>query len=64
MFFIQGINSGTITTESTLDSDSEKDAIKAAKELANDPLFEGTCVRVLDIDSNLVYRKNFLKGKR
>ena len=62
MYFIQGILLGTIILESTLDS--EKDAIKAAKALAKDPTFEGTCVRVLDIDGSLIYRKNFLNGKK
>lgn len=61
MYTIQGILSGVVTSEST--DDCEKTAIKTAKALAKDPTFEGTCVRVLDIDGSLVYRKNFLNGK-
>lgn len=62
MYTIQGILSGIVTMEFT--NDSEKEAVKAAKALAKDPTFEGTCVRVLDIDGSLVYRKNFLNQKK
>lgn len=62
MYTIQGIMSGIVIQEST--KDSEREAVQSAKELAKDPTFEGTCVRVLDIDGSLVYRKNFLNGSK
>ncbi len=62
MYFIQGILLGTIILESTMET--EKEAVKAAKALAKDPTFEGTCVRILDIDGSLIYRKNFLNQKK
>ena len=62
MYTIQGILSGIVIQEFT--NDDEKAAVNEAKKLAKDPTFEGTCVRVLDIDQSLVYRKNFIGGKR